>query len=481
MAAGGSMPLYSFIFGELIDAYNKGEEHMYDEMRKVVVYVVFLGIGTGVSYWGRTFFWMFSSERQIKRIREHYVNAILRQEVTWFDQVGSGELTTRIAGDTIVVQDGMGDKVGLFIQCVCMFICGMIMGFVRGWKMALVILSVVPLIAICGMMMMKLLVSFSTRGQKVYATAGNIAEEVLSSIRTVVAFGGEEKEVARYAKSLDDAAVIGIKKTAIGGIGKGFTFFCIFGTYALALWYGGKLVVEDDSYTGGRVINVLWSVIFAAFMLGQAGPNMEAIAKARGAAYTIFQTIDRTPAIDASSDNGERIKDFKGNIELKEVHFKYPTRQEVDVFAGVNITVKAGQKIALVGKSGCGKSSVVALLQRFYDAGAGEVLLDGKDIKTLNVKWLRQQFGYVGQEPVLFSGTIGDNISFGQDVTQEEIENAARAANAHKFISQFPDGYKTHVGERGAQLSGGQKQRIAIARAILKNPKILLLDEATSA
>jgi ATP-binding cassette subfamily B (MDR/TAP) protein 1 len=205
-------------------------------------------------------------------------------------------------------------------------------------------------------------------------------------------------------------------------------------------------------------------------------------AKAKKAAAVIFRLIDHKSEIDSSSNEGKKLETIQGNVVLRNVSFTYPTRPEAPILQNLNLEVKPGQQIALVGYSGCGKSSIVSLLERFYDPQEGDITLDGVNIKELNVKWLRQQIGFVGQEPVLFSGSIAENIRYGKpNATQEEIEEACKSANAHNFISEFPDKYETNVGEKGTQLSGGQKQRIAIARAIIKNPSILLLDEATSA
>ena len=209
---------------------------------------------------------------------------------------------------------------------------------------------------------------------------------------------------------------------------------------------------------------------------------MEAFSVARGAGATIFSVIDRVPPIDSSSEAGKKLGDIQGDISFKEIRFNYPSRPDVEVLRGLDFDVPAGQTVALVGTSGCGKSTCIQLLQRFYDPLDGRVCIDGNDVKDLHLGWMRSQIGVVGQEPVLFGTTIGENIRYGRSgVTQEEIEKAAKEANAHDFILRLPQKYNTTVGERGAQLSGGQKQRIAIARALVRNPKILLLDEATSA
>jgi ATP-binding cassette subfamily B (MDR/TAP) protein 1 len=363
------------------------------------------------------------------------------------------------------------------------FIAGLLVGFINGWKMSLVMLSVVPLLAACGAFIMKVMASIGTIGQAAYADAGAIANEAVSGIKTVASFSGEDHEVKRYSSKLDKAMAVGVKRGFLNGLGLGLMMAIIFWTYALAMWYGGELVA-DGEYTGGKVLTVFFSVLMGAFALGQTSPSQQALAKGQAAAAKLFETINRKPEIDGTSDEGKRISPeaFVGQIQLNNIHFHYPTRPDSKVLRGLNLSIREGQMIALVGPSGCGKSSIVSLIQRFYDPVEGEILVDDVNLKELNVKWWRQQLGLVSQEPVLFAGTIADNIRFGKpDATQEEIEAAAKSANAHNFIVTFPDQYNTYVGEKGAQLSGGQKQRIAIARAIIKNPKVLLLDEATSA
>eukprot|EP01116_Phalansterium_solitarium_P018479 TRINITY_DN489_c0_g5_i3.p1 TRINITY_DN489_c0_g5~~TRINITY_DN489_c0_g5_i3.p1 ORF type:complete len:834 (+),score=296.91 TRINITY_DN489_c0_g5_i3:121-2622(+) len=474
------MPAFSLIFGELIDAFNDANS-VYDAIVGVVPYFLYAGAGNLVVSYLQQACWTLTSERQVRRVRERYVAAILRQEIAWFDVNDSGQLSARIAGDTTVFQEAIGGQFGTFLQYFGTCVAGFVLGFVRGWKLTLVILALTPLIAVCGGFMMKMLASLSTKGQEAYAKAGSVASEVLLAIRTVASFGGEGRELNRYVINLDAARKVGYQKGMSSGMGMGFVMLVLYGTYGLALWYGSQLVINDH-YTGGDVLTVFFSVIFAAFALGQAGPSMQAIGKGQGAAAKIFETIDRTPVIDSASTEGKRLDNVVGQIQIKDADFRYPTRTETAVFDKMNMTIEAGKTYALVGQSGCGKSSTVSLIQRFYDPLAGEILLDGVNIKELNIGWLRSQIGLVGQEPVLFSGTIAENIAYGNPgASQAEIEKAAKMANAHNFVTKFPAGYNTTVGEKGAQLSGGQKQRIAIARAIIKDPKILLLDEATSA
>jgi len=322
-----------------------------------------------------------------------------------------------------------------------------------------------------------------------YGIAGAIAEQVLSSIRTVIAFGGQDSEAKRYSSNLIYAKNINVKRGFLTGLGFGFLWFCIYASYALAFWFGVGLVLEerdvpDDEavYTPTTMVTVFFGVMMASMNLGMTSPFIEAFSIAKGAGAKVFSVIDRVSPINSWSTDGKCPEQMEGNISFRDVHFEYPTRSDVKVLQGLNLDINVGEKVALVGSSGCGKSTCIQLIQRFYDPRQGTVMVDGDDVKELNVAWLRKHIGVVGQEPILFNTTISENIGFGAEgATEKDIEDAAREANAHDFISKLPMGYKTLVGERGAQLSGGQKQRIAIARALVRKPIILLLDEATSA
>uniref|UniRef100_A0A3B4XS69 ATP-binding cassette, sub-family B (MDR/TAP), member 4 n=1 Tax=Seriola lalandi dorsalis TaxID=1841481 RepID=A0A3B4XS69_SERLL len=426
-------------------------------------------------------FWTLAAGRQVKRIRKLFFHRIMQQDIGWFDVNETGELNTRLTDDVYKIQEGIGDKAGMLVQAYTTFIASFVIGFIKGWKLTLVILAVSPALGISAALFSKVLTSFTSKEQTAYAKAGAVAEEVLSAIRTVFAFSGQDREIKRYHKNLEDAKRMGIKKALSANIAMGFTFLMIYLSYALAFWYGSTLVLSKE-YTIGTVLTVFFVVLIGAFTVGQTSPNIQTFASARGAAHKVYSIIDHKPSIDSYSEAGFKPDFIRGNIEFKNIHFNYPSRSDVKILNDMSLSVRSGQTIALVGSSGCGKSTTIQLLQRFYDPQEGSVCIDGHDIRSLNVRYLRDMIGVVSQEPILFATTIAENIRYGRpDVTQQEIEQAAREANAYDFIMTLPDKFETEVGDRGTQMSGGQKQRIAIARALVRNPKILLLDEATSA
>uniref|UniRef100_H3BX23 ATP-binding cassette, sub-family B (MDR/TAP), member 4 n=1 Tax=Tetraodon nigroviridis TaxID=99883 RepID=H3BX23_TETNG len=493
MVNGTVMPLMCIVFGEMTDSFISSEtgKHNFsdltlnstlqEDMQRFAIYYSILGFVVLLAAYMQVSFWTLTAGRQVKRIRSLFFHCIMQQEISWFDVNDTGELNTRLTDDVYKIQEGIGDKVGLLIQAYTTFITAFIIGFTTGWKLTLVILAISPALAISAAFFSKVLASFTNKEQTAYAKAGAVAEEVLSAIRTVFAFSGQTKEIERYHKNLRDAKDVGIKKAISSNIAMGFTFLMIYLSYALAFWYGSTLILNQE-YTIGNLLTVFFVVLIGAFSVGQTSPNIQTFASARGAAHKVYAIIDHKPNIDSFSEDGFKPDYIKGDIEFKNIHFRYPSRPEVKILNNMSLSVKSGQTMALVGSSGCGKSTTVQLLQRFYDPEEGAIFVDGHDIRSLNIRYLREMIGVVSQEPILFATTIAENIRYGRlDVTQEEIERATKESNAYDFIMSLPDKFETLVGDRGTQLSGGQKQRIAIARALVRNPKILLLDEATSA
>ncbi|EFB22674.1 hypothetical protein PANDA_001850, partial [Ailuropoda melanoleuca] len=498
IAHGSGLPLMMIVFGQMTDKFvdtagnfsfpvnfslsmlNPGRI-LEEEMTRYAYYYSGLGAGVLVAAYIQVSFWTLAAGRQVRKIRQEFFHTILRQEIGWFDVNDTTELNTRLTDDISKISEGIGDKVGMFFQAVATFFAGFIVGFVRGWKLTLVIMAISPILGLSTAVWAKILSAFSDKELAAYAKAGAVAEEALGAIRTVIAFGGQNKELERYEKHLENAKKIGIKKAISANISMGIAFLLIYASYALAFWYGSTLVISKE-YTIGNAMTVFFSVLVGAFSVGQAAPCIDAFANARGAAYAIFNIIDSNPKIDSFSERGHKPDSIKGNVEFNDVHFSYPARANVKILKGLSLKVESGQTVALVGNSGCGKSTTVQLLQRLYDPDEGRISIDGQDIRTFNVRYLREIIGVVSQEPVLFSTTIAENIRYGRgNVTMDEIKKAVKEANAYDFIMKLPQKFDTLVGDRGAQLSGGQKQRIAIARALVRNPKILLLDEATSA
>ncbi|XP_064832046.1 bile salt export pump [Oncorhynchus masou masou] len=452
------------------------------QMTMFAYYYVGIGLGVLIVSYFQIALWVSAAARQIQRIRKTYFRKVMRMEIGWFDCNSVGELNTRISDDINKINNAIADQVSIFIERISTFIFGFMVGFIGGWKLTLVVIAVSPLIGLAAGLMAMAVARLTGRELQAYAKAGSVADEVLSSIRTVAAFGGEDKEVERYDKNLIEAQNWGVKKGTIIGVFQGYLWCIIFLCYALAFWYGSKLVIETKELSPGTLIQVFFGVLMAAMNLGQASPCLEAFASGRAAAKTIFDTIDREPEIDCFSEKGHKLDKVTGDIEFHNVTFNYPSRPDVKILDSLSMLIRAGETTAFVGPSGSGKSTTVQLFQRFYNPKEGMLTLDGHDIRSLNIQWLRSLIGIVEQEPVLFATTIADNIRYGRPgVTMDDIIQATKEANAYNFIMDLPQRFDTLVGEGGGQMSGGQKQRIAIARALIRNPRILLLDMATSA
>lgn len=474
---------------------------------------------------------------------------LCRQDQAWYDQARPGEASSRLSTDTLNFQAGLGDKVCIMISGTGQFLCGFIIAFAvspDSWRLALTLLAFVPAVGAVFGLLFSLIKDLEGGTDDAYARAGDVAAEALQLIRTVASFGGEKAEFNKYDKHLETAQKAGYKKGWIAGVNIGIFWVVLmllwvcaalhrvllrevslssFRSYGVGLYAGARFIILnreanpqcvfnpflDPCFSGGEVVQSLFGLITGAASLGFVFPNAKYVAAAQASAARLFAIIDREPPVDALSAEGyiPPAKAFQGRIEFKDVTFVYPTRPDVKVLNNFNLTVEPGQTVALVGASGSGKSTIVALVLRWYDVNQGAVLIDGIDVRKYNVAWLRSQMGLVNQEPQLLPGTIAENIMLGLpkgvpseaqaeaapragparlldlavagDVRVDDVAvtNAAKASNCHDFITALPDGYSTSI--TGMQLSGGQKQRVAIARAIIRDPRILLLDEATSA
>ena len=306
-----------------------------------------VGLATLICATVQMYCWTIAGERQAKKIRELYFRSVVSQDVGWYDKTATGDLTNRLTSDMNIIQEGMSDKVGLLIQFSAAFLSGFIIGYYRGWKLALVLSSCLPFLSGAAYLLAKTLGEGSAKSQKAYAGAADIAQQVLSSIRTVYAFGGEEKEKKRYAQQLDVAEKQGLRNQLFNGSGLGTVQFFVFNTYALAFWYGHVLVVNKTMNTG-EVINVIFAIIIGAFSLGNASPHIASVGNALGAAKKVFEIIERVSPIDPLSEKGEKPSSVQGKVTFENIGFHYPTRSDVPILKDFNLVVEPGTTVALV-------------------------------------------------------------------------------------------------------------------------------------
>ncbi|KAJ4970347.1 hypothetical protein NE237_003446 [Protea cynaroides] len=482
-AHGTALVVYLHYFGKVIQFldWNKtseDSEELFHRFTKHALYIIYIALGVFAAGWIEVSCWILTGERQTAVIRSKYVQVLLDQDMSFFDTYGNnGDIVSQVLSDVLLIQSALSEKVGNYIHNMATFFSGLVVGLVNCWQIALITLATGPFIVAAGGISNIFLHRLAENIQDAYAEAASIAEQAVSYIRTLDAFTNETLAKYSYATSLQATLRYGILISLVQGLGLGFTYGLAICSCALQLWVGRFLISQGKAH-GGQIVIALFAVILSGLGLNQAATNFYSFEQGRIAAYRLYEMISRSTS--SVNQNGNILPYVQGNIEFRNVYFSYLSRPEIPILSGFYLTVPARKTVALVGRNGSGKSSIIPLMERFYDPTLGEVLLDGENIKSLKLEWLRSQIGLVTQEPALLSLSIRDNIAYGRsNVTFDQIEEAAKIAHAHTFISLLEKGYETQVGRAGLPLTEEQKIKLSVARAVLSNPSILLLDEVT--
>jgi len=465
--------------GEMANAAN-GESKFDFTLEQYGLFFLVLLIVQGVFSYLRTILFANVSEKGMADVRKALYQKLITQPIAFFEKRRVGELTSRITADVEQLQNAFSITLAEFVRQIVILISGV---FIIAWltpRLSLIMLATFPVVVIVALFFGRYIRRMSRKRQDELANTNVIVEETFQSFSVVKSFTNELFEVMRYSGSVDRVVQISLRFARIRGLFFIFIITILFGAIFFILWQGALLVQEGVMQVGDLFSFILYTGIIGA-AIGGLGNLYTALTGAMGATERIQEILEQDGEVELREQQLRPEDRLRGNIEYRGVHFTYPTRPDVEVLKGIDLSIAAGQKIALVGASGAGKSTIVQLLQQFYRVDEGDILVDGQSIYNYDITTYRQNMAVVPQEVILFGGTIRENILYGRPgASGEEIEEAARQANAWEFIQSFPDGLETIVGERGVKLSGGQRQRIAIARAILKDPSILLLDEATS-
>lgn len=486
----------TIIFGGFtakFNRYSSGSGNAEEFKRSVdhfVLWFIYLFVGRFVVSYLANLSITIAAIRTTRAIRKAFLESTLRQEIWYFDQQGIGSISGQVVTNGNRINQGIAEKLAAVFQGLALFFSAFIVALAVQWKLALITMSIIPAILLVTVVCVSIDAKQEAQINRLWSTADVIAQDAISSIKTVHAFWAQEKIVQKYDEYLEAAAKIGKKKSPNYGLLFSVQWFCVLAGTALAFWEGYRMYRSGEIGDVGTVINVVLAVTIGATAMSSIAPQIQSITAAAAGAAELFSIIDKDSLLDPLSSAGDSPASCNGDIEIRDLTFAYPSRPSAQVLHGLNLSIPAGKRTALVGASGSGKSTLVGLLERWYVPNSGEILLDGVDISAYNTKWLRSNVRLVQQEPVLFRGTIFENVAKGFVGDQLElpvekqralVEEACRSSNAHDFVMELPEGYDTQVGEMASMLSGGQRQRVAIARSIISNPKVLLLDEATSA